>query len=89
MFNFLKGNSSKQDVAECLTFIAEGKAHAWSDFTDIIQRNSEIEDIRLYVLSLEGKYPPRNKSEYLSPEGIEIVAHIARCLRDGKQFEKA
>jgi len=83
MWNWLKENSSRDDVATCLEFIADGKDFVWSDFTDIVQRDPELERIRLYVLSLEPLYPPSEGDIYLAPNGIKIIRQLAQQLRSG------
>ncbi len=89
MLNRLKGNSSREDVAICLEYIAEGKDYVWGDFTDIVQRDSELERIRLYVLSLESLHPPHDGDIYLAVEGIKIIRDLVLQLRTGGAIELA
>ena len=83
MWEFLKANSSRQDVAKSLQDIVEGQDYVWSDFTDIPIRNAELDQIRLRVLALETSHPPTDPHSYLSPEGLQIVQSIIQELRSG------
>jgi hypothetical protein len=83
MLNFLKGNSTREDVAICLEHILRGEDYVWDDYTSIVERDIELDTLRLKVLALESSHPPGPEDFYLNPEGREIIKGYIRELRNG------
>ena len=81
MWNLLKANLTKEDVAKCLEQIIEGKPYVFGDFTDTLIQNEELDKIRLRVSELEVLCPPDNKKEYVNKEGKAILQSIIKELR--------
>ena len=83
MWDFLKSNSTSEDVAVTLEAILDGADFVWGDFTDMVIIDPVLDALRLKVLSLESSHPPGPGDSYVDPDGQEILRGYLRELRQG------
>ncbi len=83
MPNFLKANSTREDVATSLEHILNGDAYVWDDYTVIVERDLVLDTLRQKVLALEVSHPPGPDDVYVNSEGREIIRGYLRDLREG------
>ena len=83
MWTWLKGNSTREETARCLELILDGADYVWGDYTDIVQRDLELDALRLKILELETSHPPGPMDFYVNPAAQAIIRRYIRELRDG------
>lgn len=78
----------KRTTDEVITEIAKflsgvGGAHDWDDFISIPIKDRRLDAIRIECSDLRDKYPPGEKRQYCSDEGLERLEEILRGLKTG------
>ncbi|PYT30898.1 MAG: hypothetical protein DMG57_06755 [Acidobacteria bacterium] len=75
---------TKEEVAKYIEdFLNDGGGpHDWDDFISIrIRKNPELEAIRLKCGRLPDLYPPVERGQYCSDEGMEVLRQVLQSLR--------
>ena len=80
MWLFQKGNSSREQTAHCLELILKGADYVWGDYTDIVQRDLELDALRLKVLALESIHPPGPDDYHVCAAGQDTIRGYLREL---------
>ncbi len=74
---------TKGEVADTLEAFISGssKDWDWDDFISLRLQDPELDKIQKECAVLPDKYPPKEKGQYCSPEGIEVLKNIVIKLR--------
>lgn len=70
-------------ISEITKFLNDkGGAHDWDDFISIPINDKELDAIRIECSDLRENYPPGEKRQFCSDEGLERLKVILRNLKE-------
>jgi hypothetical protein len=56
--------------------------YEWDDYTHIPSRNPALEQVRRECEEVDDRFPPRNETEWCSPEGKAELKRLAQKARE-------
>ena len=79
---FLKPEMRRDEIIEILDDFTNDKGGRWDwdNFISIRLRNVEAEEVRIEVLKIEEEFPPSQKGQWCSQEGVEKLKNLAARL---------